>query len=93
MTDIQPLINELAKLLVPSIVEHLDINGYKFSDITTDDLHEVLSMADLSEYMSEDVGTMVNNYISEGYVDDIIEQRIEEVMSNGSFDIEITYNA
>jgi|TARA_R100000482_G_scaffold116526_1_gene59739 hypothetical protein len=93
MTDIQPLITELAKLLVPAIVEHLDINGYKFSDITTDDLHEVLSMADLSEYMSEDVGTMVNNYIGEGYVDDIIEQRIEEVMSNGSFDVEVTYHA
>ena len=93
MIDIQSLINELAKLLVPSIVEHLEINGYKFSDITTDDLHEVLSMADLSEYMSEDVGTMVNNYIGEGYVDDIIEQRIEEVMSNGSFDVEVTYHA
>ena len=71
MTDIQPLINELAKLLVPSIVEHLEI----------------------SEYMSEDIGTMVNNYIGEGYVDDIINDRIEEVMSNGCFDVEVTYHA
>tara|TARA_R100000458_G_scaffold6781_2_gene5396 strand:- start:2060 stop:2338 length:279 start_codon:yes stop_codon:yes gene_type:complete len=90
--DIRPLLNELAKLLAPSIVEHLEINGYKFSDITTDDLHEVLSTADLSEYMSEDVGTMVNNHISEGFVDDIIEQRIDDLVSNGSFDIEVTYN-
>lgn len=93
MTDIQPLINELVKLLVPSIVEHLDINGYKFSDVTTDELAEAINdyceNGHLDQRVMNTVEEQVVQCIHDGSVDDDLQSRARGIIEEGCLDDEI----
>ena len=93
MTEIQPLLDALAKLLVPSIVEHLDINGYKFSDVTTDELAEAINdyceSGRLDQRVMDTVEESVAQCISDGNVDEELTSRARGILEEGYFDDEI----
>ena len=80
--DMQPLLNELAKLLVPLVIENLNseeldfFKGEEDNEIDYDVLAEAL-----------------RDCLREGWVDQEIESRIDSVINNGSWDFDISFSA
>jgi hypothetical protein len=80
--DMQPLLNELAKLLVPLVIENLNpeeldfFKGEEDNEIDNDVLAEAL-----------------RHCLREGWVDEEIESRIDSVINNGSWDFDISFSA
>ncbi len=80
--DMQPLLNELAKLLVPLVIENLNseeldfFKGEEDNEIDYDVLAEAL-----------------RDCLREGWVDEEIESRIDSVINNGSWDFDISFSA
>jgi len=80
--DMQPLLNELAKQLVPLVIENLNpeeldfFKGKEDNEIDNDVLAEAL-----------------RHCLREGWVDEEIESRIDSVINNGSWDFDISFSA
>jgi hypothetical protein len=80
--DMQPLLNELAKQLVPLVIENLNpeeldfFKGEEDNEIDNDVLAEAL-----------------RHCLREGWVDEEIESRIDSVINNGSWDFDISFSA
>lgn len=80
--DMQPLLNELAKQLVPLVIENLNpeeldfFKGEEDNKIDNDVLAEAL-----------------RHCLREGWVDEEIESRIDSVINNGSWDFDISFSA
>ena len=80
--DMQPLLNELAKQLVPLVIENLNpeeldfFKGEDDNEIDNDVLAEALKYC-----------------LGEGWVDEEIESRIGSVLDNGSWDFNISFSA
>ena len=80
--DMQPLLNELAKQLVPLVIENLNpeeldfFKGEEDNKIDNDVLAEAL-----------------RHCLKEGWVDEEIESRIDSVINNGSWDFDISFSA
>ena len=78
----QPLLNELAKQLVPLVIENLNpeeldfFKGEEDNEIDNDVLAEAL-----------------RHCLREGWVDEEIESRIDSVINNGSWDFDISFSA
>tara|TARA_R100001594_G_scaffold25240_2_gene49469 strand:- start:144 stop:389 length:246 start_codon:yes stop_codon:yes gene_type:complete len=80
--DMQPLLNELAKQLIPLVIENLNpeeldfFKGEEDNEIDNDVLAEAL-----------------RHCLREGWVDEEIESRIDSVINNGSWDFDISFSA
>ena len=80
--EMQPLLNELAKQLVPLVIENLNpeeldfFKGEEDNKIDNDVLAEAL-----------------RHCLREGWVDEEIESRIDSVINNGSWDFDISFSA
>ncbi len=71
--ELKPLLNELAKLLVPLVIEHLN--------------------EDKPELDDETVRQALRDCLQEGWVDSEIEEQIQSVIDNGSWDFGISFSA
>ena len=80
--DMQPLLNELAKQLVPLVIENLNPEELDFFKGEEDNKidNDVLAAA-------------LRHCLREGWVDEEIESRIDSVINNGSWDFDISFSA
>tara|TARA_R100000234_G_scaffold112249_1_gene85744 strand:- start:287 stop:562 length:276 start_codon:yes stop_codon:yes gene_type:complete len=79
--EMQPLLNELAKLLVPLVIANLpeELDFFKGED--------------MQELDDETVKQALKDCLQEGWVDTEIEERIQSVISDGSWDFDISFSA
>ena len=80
--ELQPLLNELAKMLVPLVIENLnpkELDFFKGEDKPVLD--------------DETVAQALKDTLREGWVDTEIEERIQSVINNGSWDFDICFSA
>ena len=77
--EIQPLLNELAKLLVPLVIENLNPEELDF-----------FKGEDKPELDQETVTQALKDTLNQGWVDSEIEDRISSCVESGSFDV--TFN-
>ena len=80
--EMQPLLNELAKLLVPLVIANLNPEDLDF-----------FKGEDKLELDDETVKQALKDCLQEGWVDSEIEDRISSCINNGSFDVEVNFNA
>jgi len=80
--EMQPLLNELAKLLVPLVIANLnpeELDFFKGED--KPELDDELAKAALKDCLQE------------GWVDTEIEEQIQSVIDNGSWDFGVSFSA
>ena len=80
--EMQPLLNELAKLLVPLVIANLNPEDLDF-----------FKGEDKLELDDETVKQALKDCLQEGWVDSEIEERIQSVINNGSWDFDISFSA
>ena len=80
--DMQPLLNELAKLLVPLVIENLNPEELDFFKGEED-----------NELDNDVLAEALRDCLREGWVDEEIESRIDSVINNGSWDFDISFSA
>tara|TARA_R100000329_G_scaffold118399_1_gene97487 strand:- start:292 stop:537 length:246 start_codon:yes stop_codon:yes gene_type:complete len=80
--EIQPLLNELAKMLVPLVIANLNPEELDF-----------FKGEDKPELDDETVMQALKETLKEGWVDTQIEERIQYVIDNGSWDFDISFSA
>jgi hypothetical protein len=80
--DMQPLLNELAKLLVPLVIENLNPEELDFFKGEED-----------NELDNDVLAEALRHCLREGWVDEEIESRIDSVINNGSWDFDISFSA
>lgn len=80
--EMQPLLNELAKLLVPLVIANLNPEELDF-----------FKGEDKTELDQETVAQALRDTLREGWVDTEIEERIQSVVENGSWDFDISFCA
>ena len=80
--EMQPLLNELAKLLVPLVIANLNPEELDF-----------FKGEDKPELDDETVKQALKDCLQEGWVDSEIEERIQSVINNGSWDFDISFSA
>ena len=80
--ELQPLLNELAKLLVPLVIANLNPEELDF-----------FKGEDKPELDQETVAQALRDTLVEGWVDTEIEERIQSVIDNGSWDFDISFSA
>ena len=80
--DMQPLLNELAKLLVPLVIENLNPEEFDFFKGEED-----------NELDGDVLAEALRDCLREGWVDEEIESRIDSVINNGSWDFDISFSA
>ncbi len=78
----QPLLNELAKLLVPLVIENLNPEELDFFKGEED-----------NELDNDVLAEALRHCLREGWVDEEIESRIDSVINNGSWDFDISFSA
>lgn len=82
MTEIQPLLNELAKMLVPLVIANLNPEELDF-----------FKGEDKPELDNDTVKQALRDCLQEGWVDTEIEEQIQSVIDNGSWDFDISFSA
>jgi len=80
--ELQPLLNELAKMLVPLVIANLNPEELDF-----------FKGEDKPELDQETVTQALRDTLVEGWVDTEIEERIQSVIDNGSWDFDISFSA
>ena len=80
--EMQPLLNELAKMLVPLVIANLNPEELDF-----------FKGDDKPELDDETVQQALKDCLQEGWVDTEIEERIQSVITNGSWDFDISFSA
>ena len=80
--EMQPLLNELAKLLVPLVIANLNPEELDF-----------FKGEDKPELDDETVKQALKDCLQERWVDSEIEERIQSVINNGSWDFDISFSA
>ena len=80
--EIQPLLNELAKMLVPLVIANLNPEELDF-----------FKGEDKPELDQETVAQALRDTLVEGWVDTEIEERIQYIAENGSWDFDISFSA
>ena len=80
--DMQPLLNELAKQLVPLVIENLNPEELDFFKGEED-----------NELDNDVLAEALRHCLREGWVDEEIESRIDSVINNGSWDFDISFSA
>ena len=78
----QPLLNELAKLLVPLVIANLNPEELDF-----------FKGEDKPELDDETVKQALRDCLQEGWVDSEIEERIQSVVVEGCWDFDISFSA
>ena len=64
----------------------------KEQSIGESNFEELLEQVDLNEFITEDIGSAVTEFLNDGYADDAISERVEEVIDNGSFNVEVEFS-
>tara|TARA_Y100001970_G_C14113795_1_gene792406 strand:- start:11 stop:256 length:246 start_codon:yes stop_codon:yes gene_type:complete len=80
--DMQPLLNELAKQLIPLVIENLNPEELDF-----------FKGEDDNEIDNDVLAEALRHCLREGWVDEEIESRIDSVINNGSWDFDISFSA
>jgi hypothetical protein len=80
--DLQPLLNELAKMLVPLVIANLNPEELDF-----------FKGEDKPALDDETVKQALIDTLKEGWVDSEIEEQIQYVVDNGSWDFGINFSA
>ena len=80
--EMQPLLNELAKMLVPLVIANLNPEELDF-----------FKGDDKPELDDETVQQALKDCLQEGWVDTEIEEQIQSVIDNGSWDFGVSFSA